>query len=109
MNERILDLTPTELSERRAIGELWCLLDVREGWELELAQVADCLHIPMREVPQRLDELDKNEAIAVLCHSGGRSARVAQFLLGNGFSKVANIKGGIDAWSCQLDASIARY
>ena len=93
------------------------LLDVREPYELEWASVGQdaathgyqLLTIPMAAVPVRLAELDPDQPIACLCHHGVRSMQVARFLVGNGFAEVANIAGGIDAWSLQLDPSVARY
>lgn len=85
------------------------LLDVREDWERELAVIEPSLHIPMNEVPQRVDELPKDRPIVVYCHGGARSAMVAGFLELRGFSSVANLSGGIDAWSVQVDPNIPRY
>ena len=89
------------------------LLDVREPWELQTASVAPqgftLLAVPMNEVPGRLAELDEGQRIACLCHHGARSQRVAAFLSQNGFAEVANVAGGIDAWSAQHDAAVPRY
>jgi rhodanese-related sulfurtransferase len=74
----------------------WQLVDVREAWEIEIASVQQSIHIPMAEIPSRQSELDADAPVAVLCHSGGRSARVAAFLCNQGFSRVANVAGGID-------------
>lgn len=103
------ELTPTELNRRIENGERWQLLDVREDWELAIACVPSALHIVMNEIPDRQSELDPAEPIAVMCHSGVRSARVAEFLSQAGFSEVANLAGGIDAWSQEIDGSVARY
>jgi len=103
------ELSPTELTERRQRGENWLLLDVREQWEVGIVSLDDARHIPMNELPARLAELDGSRPIAVLCHSGGRSARVAQFLVGEGFERVANVAGGIDAWAAEVDERLARY
>lgn len=102
-------MTPTELERLRAAGELWQLLDVREPWEVDLARVDGTRNIPMGELPARLAELDRAQPIAVLCHSGGRSARVAALLAQQGFVRIANVTGGIDAWSVEVDSSIPRY
>ncbi|HRK39498.1 MAG TPA: rhodanese-like domain-containing protein [Burkholderiaceae bacterium] len=93
------------------------VLDVREAWEVQTASVADdeeangfkLVTMPMRTVPARCLELDRDQPIACLCHHGGRSMQVAQFLLQNGFTNVVNIQGGIHAWSSELDASIPQY
>ena len=106
------ELTPTEFCARWPAGErasTVVLLDVRELVELEIASVADARHIPMREIPARLVELDRGIPLVVMCHSGGRSRRVAEFLLGNGFSNVFNLRGGIDAWSTEIDPQVPRY
>jgi len=85
------------------------LLDVREAEELEVACLAHAVHIPMREVPQRLVELDRSKPVIVMCHTGRRSGVVARYLLDNGFKNVFNLAGGIEAWSQQIDPSIPRY
>jgi rhodanese-related sulfurtransferase len=89
------------------------VLDVREPSELQVASVqADgfkLLSIPMGVIPPRLAELDPEQPIACLCHHGGRSMQVAAFLQARGFSHVANIAGGINAWSAELDPTIPRY
>ena len=98
----IEDISPAEFIRRRDAGELWQLLDVREAWEIEAASVRGTIDIPMGEIAQRFPELDA-------CHSGGRSAQVAGFLAEAGLAKVANIAGGIDAWSETVDTTIPRY
>ncbi len=103
------DLTPEQFVAKRRDNELWQLLDVREPWELEIARVEGSLDIPMGEVPERFDELDRNRPVAVLCHGGVRSARVASYLTQQGLQQVANIAGGIDAWSTSVDERIPRY
>ena len=108
----IPELSPTEFADRwpdYARGNDVVLLDVREHDELAVAAVAGALHIPMREVPGRLADLDTQKPLVVMCHSGGRSRRVAEYLLGQGFTTVFNLRGGIDAWSTQLDSQIPRY
>jgi rhodanese-related sulfurtransferase len=82
---------------------------VREHDELELAAVPRAVHIPMREVPGRLAELDAGKSLVVMCHSGGRSRRVAEYLAQNGFEQVFNLAGGIDAWADEVDPRIPRY
>jgi rhodanese-related sulfurtransferase len=105
------ELTPTEFCARWPAGgvESVTLLDVREPVELGIASVARARHIPMREIPARLAELDPDQPIVVMCHSGGRSRRVADYLSSNGFTVVFNLKGGIDAWSTEIDPQVPRY
>lgn len=90
------------------------VLDVREPWELQTASVRaddgfELVAIPMGELPARLAELDRSRPIACLCHHGARSLRVAAFLQQNGFDQLANITGGIDAWSQERDTAVPRY
>jgi rhodanese-related sulfurtransferase len=103
------EISPAEFLERQTGVELWQLLDVREDWELRIASVAGSIDIPMREIPLRMEELDRRRGVAVLCHSGIRSAAVASYLAQAGFSPVANVTGGIDAWSSDVDDRIPRY
>ncbi|MDZ7767770.1 MAG: rhodanese-like domain-containing protein [Woeseia sp.] len=103
------ELSPAGYLSLQQDGELWQLVDVRESWETEIAAIDGALHIPMSEIPARYRELDAAKPVALLCHSGARSARVAGFLAQQGFSRVANISGGIDQWSVEIDPAIPRY
>ena len=89
------------------------LLDVREPWEVQTASVPpgdfDVVAIPMNEIPARLAELPQDRPVACLCHHGARSLRVAMFLAQQGYADVANVAGGIDAWSRERDPGIPRY
>lgn len=100
------------LANARALGTP-VVLDVREPYELEMASIKandfSLKTIPMGVLPVRLAELDPQQPIACLCHHGGRSMQVAQFLLSRGFEHVANIAGGINAWSVERDPAIPRY
>jgi rhodanese-related sulfurtransferase len=100
------------LAQAAAQGEP-VVLDVREPSELQIASIKaegfTLLTIPMGTVPLRLAELDPQQPIACLCHHGGRSMQVAQFLYSRGFDNVANIAGGIHAWAAELDPGIATY
>lgn len=107
----VRQLTATDAAERLSDGTA-TLLDVREDRELAIAAVEGALHIPMSEVPHRLETLRKARAdreLIVMCHSGMRSQRVAEFLNQQGLSGVFNLEGGIDAWSRDVDASVPRY
>lgn len=85
------------------------LLDVRERWEWETARIAGARHIPMREVPSRFDELERDRDVVAICHHGGRSLQVAMFLEKNGFARVHNLQGGVDAWSRTVDPAVPLY
>ena len=106
-----LELTPTEFCSRwpEDKRDSVTLLDVREPPEISIASIPGTLKIPMMEIPSRLHELNHDMTVVVMCHSGGRSRRVLEFLLASGFNRVFNLTGGIDAWSQEIDSSIPRY
>jgi rhodanese-related sulfurtransferase len=85
------------------------LLDVREQGEYDYAHIEGSVLIPLNEIPRRMDELDKEQEVAVICHHGMRSLQVAYFLVQQGFKTILNVNGGIDAWSLECDTSIKRY
>jgi rhodanese-related sulfurtransferase len=105
----IREISVEELKERRARGENPLVLDVREAWELQLARIPDVVHVPMDEIPARLAQLSREAETIVMCHVGGRSMRVAQYLSSRGFTNVANLSGGIAAWSQSVDATVPHY
>lgn len=89
------------------------LLDVREPWEIATARIAldgaALVTVPMQQIPARLAEIDPEQPILALCHHGVRSQQVALFLDRQGYPKVYNISGGIDAWSRQVDPTVPVY
>ncbi len=97
----------------QALNGITVVLDVREPWEVQTASVTakgfELMAIPMHTIPQRLAELNPEQPIAVLCHHGSRSMQVAAFLEQQGFGHVANIAGGIHAWSSQVDTTVPTY
>ena len=103
------NLAPTEFAALRDTDESWQVVDVREPWEIEIASLPQCIAIPLAEIPSRHAELAADKPVALLCHSGGRSAKAAEFLANQGFSRVVNIAGGIDAWALEVDNSLRRY
>ena len=105
----IPQLSVRDLQTLRARGEQPVVLDVREGWELAIAALPDCVHIPLDEIPQRFKELDAQSAIIVMCRSGGRSQMAANFLLNQGFKNVSNLAGGIIAWAQEIDPKLPTY
>jgi rhodanese-related sulfurtransferase len=85
------------------------LVDVREPWELERCRLAGATSMPMREILGRLDELDPEREIVVICHHGARSLAVANHLTQVGFEHVHNLTGGVDAWARQVDPAMPHY
>lgn len=103
------ELSPSRLAECIRDGEAWQILDVREPWELGIVTLEGSIPIPMGEIVARHEELDPRRPVAVLCHSGMRSYRIAVFLASRGYARVANVSGGIDAWAAELDPTLPRY
>jgi sulfur-carrier protein adenylyltransferase/sulfurtransferase len=104
----IQQMSVKELKERREAGEDVFVLDVREPYEYQIANLGGVL-MPMNDVPRRLAELDREREIVVHCKSGGRSQRAAEFLQQAGYAKVKNLAGGIDAWTREIDPSMPKY
>ena len=98
----------TKLDKRETNNDNFLLLDVREPYEYQIAQIGGLL-IPQNDLPNRLGELDKDREIVVHCRSGARSQRAAELLQANGFKKVSNLAGGILAWSDEIDSSVQKY
>jgi sulfur-carrier protein adenylyltransferase/sulfurtransferase len=104
----IPQITVKELKARIDAGEEVQLIDVREPWEAQIAQIGGKL-IPQNDVPNRLAEIDRNREVVIHCKSGGRSQRIAEFLQQQGYPRVANVAGGILAWSDEIDPKVAKY
>ncbi|MDQ5847907.1 MAG: rhodanese-like domain-containing protein [Pseudomonadota bacterium] len=85
------------------------LLDVREPWEYQSAHIEGARLVPMNEVAARVSELDPQEDLVVICHLGGRSMQVAMFLEKQGFARVHNLAGGVDAWAKTVDPAMPVY
>lgn len=104
------EISVRELHEKRQSGDDFLLLDVRNPEELTVADIGGQL-LPMGELTTRMDELEawRQKDVVVMCRSGARSAQVVAFLNKQGFDKAVNLKGGILAWSREIDSSIATY
>ncbi len=109
LTRAVPEIAVGELERRMKSGPPFILLDVREPFEFEMAQIDGANLIPLGELPGRWQELDREKEIFVFCHSGVRSARAAEFLRSAGFPRVASVAGGIDAWSEEIDPNVPRY
>lgn len=103
------ELSVESLKARIDAGETPVVIDVREGWELEISSLPFARHLPMGQIADRLGELDPATPIIVMCRSGGRSLQVGQYLESRGFRSVANLTGGILAWGERIDPSLRPY
>ena len=103
---------PDWISSKSASGNT-VVLDVREPYEVQTACVTangfELVTLPMGSIVENLSELDKDRPIACLCHHGSRSMQVAAYLSSQGFTHLANIEGGIHAWSSQVDPNVPTY
>jgi adenylyltransferase/sulfurtransferase len=106
-------LPPQEISvqelQQRLTNGATVLVDVREPFEWEIAKIDDAVFMPLREVGARASELPRDSDIALICHSGVRSAQAAEFLRQSGFARVWNVTGGIDAWADEIEPEMTRY
>jgi rhodanese-related sulfurtransferase len=111
LSDLIFEIDVQGVQALRDANEDFLLLDCREPAEYATAKIEGSVLIPMREIPQRLAELEEHRQgrIVVHCHHGGRSARVTEFLRSHGFAGAQNMSGGIDAWSQLVDAKVPRY
>jgi sulfur-carrier protein adenylyltransferase/sulfurtransferase len=105
----VTQIDPAGLKAKMDARESFCLLDVREPWEVALAAIPGSVAIPLHEIPERVKELDAHSEIVVMCKGGGRSQRAAEFLAAQGFSKVSNLAGGISAWARDIDPDVPDY
>lgn len=85
------------------------LVDVREGWEVQICSMPGAVHMPMQSVPARQEELEPDAQTVVICHHGVRSQQVAAFLERNGFSGLYNLSGGVAAWARDVDPTMNTY
>jgi rhodanese-related sulfurtransferase len=85
------------------------VLDVREAWELDICSLTDCLHIPLGQLAERIDELPKDRPIVVVCHTGRRSLMATQLLREAGVVQATNLMGGVEAWAIDVDPDMQRY
>ena len=105
-----LEITVDQLKALLATEHPPLLLDVRELWEYQTAHIEPSTLMPMGDVPARAhQELDPEEHITVLCHHGQRSLNVTAWLRNQGFENVQSLRGGIDAWSAEVDPKVLRY
>lgn len=103
------ELSPTELKQVLDSQSSLVLLDVREPFERAIAAIEPSLHIPMGEIPARVQELDPEQHIVVYCHHGVRSLNVTAWLRQQGFEDVQSLRGGIDRWSREIDSRVPLY
>ncbi len=102
------EIEPIELKAMIDAKEDFQLIDVREPHEYDLVNIAGEL-IPMGEIPENLSKIARDKKVIVMCRSGKRSATITRFLEENGMEKVYNLRGGILAYSDDIDPSLPQY
>jgi len=102
-------ITVQELKSKQDRGDRFVLVDVREPFEYDICRIPGSKLIPLGQLPSRMSELDSADEIILQCKSGARSARALRLLQEAGFSKLANVEGGITAWAEQIDPSVPKY
>ena len=105
-----LEISVTEA--KRLLDQSPCgvvLIDVREPSEVEIANIRGAEFIPMGQIPAQAHSLPRDEHLLILCHHGGRSLAVTEYLRAQGYTAVSNIAGGIDAWAAQIEPALRRY
>jgi rhodanese-related sulfurtransferase len=102
------EITPAELHERLKSAAPPLVVDVREPWETAICQIEGSRLIPLRSLPQRLQELPRDRGIAVICHTGARSYMAAGFLQQHGYDAVS-VQSGIEGWARAVDQKMRRY
>lgn len=109
MPESAAEIDVVEVAERLRSGDEFVLLDVREPWEFEAAQLPNAVLVPLSTLPSAVNSLDPDREYVVYCHHGMRSSMAANWLKAQGFQHVSNMTGGIDAWSINVDRSVPQY
>lgn len=103
------DLSAAELDALRRSGAALRIIDVREPWEHALARLDGTELMPLGGIQEWAETLDREQPYVILCHHGSRSAMACAFLRARGFKQVANLEGGIHAWSMTVDARVPCY
>ena len=98
-----------ELQSMLQSSDAPCLIDVREKWEVDICQLPGAIHIPLGQLPNRLDDLPRDRDIVVYCHHGVRSLQASSMIRMAGFSRSTSLRGGIDAWANRIDVNIKKY
>jgi adenylyltransferase/sulfurtransferase len=108
--QQMPEMTATELKQRLDAGEDLQIVDVREDQEVAIAKIPNAIHIPLGQVVNRMSEIDPSRETVVHCKGGMRSARAIDALKRSGFTgKLTNLRGGITAWSNEVDPTVPKY
>ncbi|HSR16358.1 MAG TPA: rhodanese-like domain-containing protein, partial [Gemmatimonadales bacterium] len=104
-----VEISPDQLDRELASGNVPQVVDVREGWEWEIARIDGSVLIPLRELGDRMREVDPHRPVVMVCHHGIRSLTARELLRAAGYRDVRSLAGGIEAWAGEVDQEMARY
>jgi rhodanese-related sulfurtransferase len=109
--ELIAQIAPADLASWRAdpARPAPVIVDVREPWEFERCHIEGSLPVPLAQLAARRSELPADRDLVLVCHHGSRSQQAAAWLAQNGFPKVNNLRGGVEAWALEVDPAMPRY
>lgn len=106
----VKQMSVQELQQKIDQKEDFKLIDCREENEYEIAQIPGATLVPLSQFAEKISQVvTPKDDIVIHCHHGGRSQKASEYLLSLGFTKVANLAGGIDAWSVHIDPKVSRY
>lgn len=103
------EITVKELKTKKDNNDSFTLLDVREAHEYYISDLDGTTRIPLEELKNRLNELEKEDEIVVLCRSGNSAGDAVKLLIENDFKNVRNLKGGINEWAKEIDPTLPEY
>ncbi len=103
-------LSPQQISELlNQSADKPVLIDVREPFEVEICAIEGSTNIPLQQIAEAAEDLDPDKEYVLICHHGMRSQRAGMIMAAQGFEKLINLVGGIDAWACNIDPQMQRY
>ena len=105
----MIEMTAVELRKFIDENPKVTLIDVRETWEYNVVSIENSIHIPISEIQSRMNDFDEDQTIAFICHHGIRSRMVGIYFEQNEFSKIINLRGGLDSWAKTVDSSMSIY
>jgi rhodanese-related sulfurtransferase len=100
---QVINILPQQVKERQEQGEKLNIIDVRENEEVAAGKIPGAVHIRLSEIPERLNEIDPNVETILVCRSGNRSAMACEYLMDQGYTKVKNLLGGMNAWDGEVE------
>ena len=107
--DRAMQIEPGELSERLAAGETVHLLDIRTREEFDSVKLPGADLFTQEFMQEILANWSRNNLLVIYDHRGARSMDAAAYFQGHGFEKIRSLRGGIDAWSAEVDPTLPRY